>query len=125
MMAAAYAYAKQNSRECIVYLPETRASIHSRYAYVSTVFSKFPTTDAAIDTRIARDGAYSPLEDVSDNHVHIQGYFHNLLYFDTYRSEFTDALDMPTLPAEENTYFVHVRRGDFLLKYAADPMNLY
>ena len=131
-IASAYGIAKRNNRNMVAIAYDCHCThTNNPYAYYSTIFRGIPHIR---ENRVMLTNRYQePLRDcwvynpniLENQHedVFLGGYFQNDNYFREYKDEISkmflrqEMLDNLSnrFPEAKNSYFIHIRRGDYLM----------
>jgi hypothetical protein len=128
-VAAAFAYSKKHKTELYLDASEWHGSQGKNgFEYQNTIFKNFK-----YDQRFCGDVEfpiyynekrfnYDPipkynLEEYGASHLSISGYFQSLKYFQDYKDEFIEMLELPNphYHPEPDDVGIHIRRGDYLV----------
>lgn len=124
MIASVYGMSKKFNRKFAI----TKAgnSVHSRINYNENIFKKIEKVDnisytlcTEVHSNLLIYVDYS--NDISnDKNIAMSGFFQNSQYFDQYYNEIQDLFCfddfvIPDKYSNKNVYFVHIRRGDYLM----------
>jgi len=125
--ASALNYAFQEKKRCVFFLPRSMKTDHGDF---NSIFKLFPKTEIVetessweeIQEKCEHYG-YDEVKFNIDNNLIIQGYRHNLEYFEfiELKPNFLNAigvnrleeLNKKYLSEKENLFFIHVRLGDY------------
>lgn len=126
MVAAVYGMSRRFNRKFAI--SKVGNSVHSNIDYNNNVFKKIEKIDNIPSPYVMIHEIHSNLliyidysqQIVSDKNVAINGYFQNSQYFDQYYDEIQnifcfDDFVIPDKYSDHNVYFIHIRRGDYLM----------
>jgi hypothetical protein len=133
-IASAYGIAKKNNRNMVAIAYDCHCThTNNPYAYYSTIFRGIPhirENRVMVTNRYQEPlcdcWVYNPniLENMNDD-ILLGGYFQNDQYFREYKDEISkmflrqEMLDdlSKRYPDAKNSYFIHIRRGDYLMNH--------
>ena len=124
-ISSALSLAKTYNQEFgILQIPQ---SPHSNLDYNTTIFSKFQQyinkyhIDMIIDEKNLFPIQMSLIETNPDKNILLRGYYQNYTYIEPHRQEIIDLFDLESdadantnTKINEDSYFLHIRRGDFV-----------
>jgi hypothetical protein len=115
-VAAGYAYAKKYDKNLVLDISKwTAHQGRSPDQYLNNIFSNFKYSTyhiGSVESIHEKRFNYDPLPFINGD-VCLHGYFQSLKYFEEYKDEFIELLNLPDVKVEGNLA-VHIRRGDYL-----------
>jgi len=118
-IANGYAYSKNHNKNLIIDPSQWTASQgKSPKLYESTIFKNFTygsTFTRDVISISEKNFNYSELE-FKDGNVSLNGYFQSMKYFQEYKDEFINLLNLPEVDSsfiQETNIAFHIRKGDY------------
>lgn len=113
-LLAGYSYAKETNKQYIISEQLNQSSGHEHIScYFSNLLKNFTLQSITNDYAVYKEQGfnYNPIPNIDDD-IMLAGYFQSYKYFQKYRQEIIQLLDIPQ--KQENVCSIHIRRGDYL-----------